>query len=151
MEDLAMTLMRKQNSMFPSFFDNFFSKELMDWNNFNFSNTNTTIPAVNVKETEEKFEIEVAVPGMKKDDFKVKLENNLLTISSEMKEEKNEENKNYSRREFSYQSFVRSFSLPEMLVDQDKIEAVYTDGILKIALPKREEAKPKPVREIAIS
>ncbi len=141
----------RRNPYFPSFWDNFFSNEMMDWNNSNFSSTDTTLPAVNVKENDEAFEIEVAAPGMNREDFKVKLENNLLTISSEKKEEKKEENGRYSRREFSYQSFQRSFTIPENLVEGDKISARYCEGILCITLPKKEEIKPKPAREIKIS
>ena len=135
---------------FPSFFDNFFSRDLMDWNNSNFSSTNSTLPAVNIREDEESFVIEVAAPGLVKDNFKVNFDRNRLVISSEQKEEKNENNKKYSRREFSYQSFERSFSLPDGTVDGDKISAKYTDGILVVNLPKREEIKPKPAREIEI-
>ncbi len=141
----------RRNPYFPSFWDNFFSNEMMDWNNSNFSSTDTTLPAVNVKENDEAFEIEVAAPGMNREDFKVKLENNLLTISSEKKEEKKEENGRYSRREFSYQSFQRSFTIPENLVAGDQISARYCEGILCITLPKKEEVKPKPAREIKIS
>jgi len=154
MEDKAMTLVKRNNNYypaFPSFFDNFFNRNLMDWDNSNFSDTNTTLPAVNVKEDNEKFQIEVAAPGMKKEDFRLKLENNVLTISSERKEEKEEKKENYSRREFSYQSFQRSFNLPEGHVQSDKISARYNDGILTIELPKREEVKPQPPKEISIS
>jgi HSP20 family protein len=147
-----MTLARKSNVYFPSFWDNFFSKDLMDWGTSNFSSTDTTLPAVNVKESDEAFEIEVAAPGMTKDDFKVNLENNVLTISSEKQEEKKEEEKGrYTRREFSYQSFQRSFTIPDNLVEGDKISAKYCDGLLCINLPKKEEVKPKPAREIQIS
>lgn len=135
----------------PSFWDNFFSRDLMDWGNSNFSSTDTTLPAVNVRETDDAFEIEVAAPGMSKEDFRVNMENNLLTISSEKKEEKKEEEKGrFSRREFSYQSFQRSFAIPENLVEGEQITAKYCDGILCISLPKKEEVKPKPAREIAI-
>jgi len=146
-----MTLLRKYNSNFPTFWDNFFSKDLMDWGSSNFSSTDTTLPVVNVKENEEAFEIDMAAPGMSKGDFKINLENNLLTISSEKREERKEEEKGqFTRREFSYQSFQRSFTVPETLVDADKIEAKYCDGILCITLPKKEEVKPKPAREIMI-
>jgi HSP20 family protein len=148
-----MTLVRKNQSYyssFPSFFDNFFSRDLMDWNSQNFSNTDTTIPAVNVKEDEEKYQIEVAAPGMNKEDFKVKIENNVLTISSERKEEKDEKKKGYNRREFSYESFHRSFTLPEGHVVSEKITASYDNGILNIELPKREEVKPQAPKEIEI-
>jgi len=147
-----MTLARRSNMFLPSFWDNFFSRDLMDWGASNFSSTDTTLPAVNVKESDEAFDIEVAAPGMNKEDFKVNLENNVLTISSEKKEEKKEEEKGrYTRREFSYQSFQRSFTIPENLVDGEKISAKYCDGLLCINLPKKEEVKPKPAREIQIS
>lgn len=149
-----MTLVRRTRSnypVFPSFFDNFLSRDLMDWSNFNYSDTETTIPAVNVKEDNDKYLIEVAAPGMKKEDFKIKLENDLLTICSEKKSEKNEEESGkYSRKEFSYQSFQRSFTLPEGHVKREKIAARYNEGILQIELPKREEIKPQPPKEIEI-
>jgi HSP20 family protein len=105
-----------------------------------------------VKENDEAFEIEVAAPGMSKEDFKVNFENNVLTISSEKQEEKKEEEKGrYTRREFSYQSFQRSFTVPQELVEGEKISAKYCDGLLCINLPKKEEVKPKPAREIMIS
>lgn len=153
MEDKTMTLVRRNQSYypsFPSFLDNFFSRDLMDWNSQNFSDTNTTIPAVNVKEDDEKYQIEVAAPGMQKDDFRVKLENNMLTISSEKKDEKEETKKGYNRREFSYESFQRLFTLPEGHIVGEKITATYTDGILHIELPKREEVKPQAPKEIQI-
>ncbi len=149
-----MTLVKRNQNYyptFPSFFDNFLNRGLMDWDNWNFSDTNTTIPAVNVKEDNDKFLIEVAAPGMKKDDFRLNLENNVLTICSERKDEKEEKKENYSRKEFSYQSFQRRFTLPEGHIKQDKISAKYVDGILTIELPKREEVKPQPPKEISIS
>lgn len=150
-----MTLVRRSNRYYPSFpsiFDNIFSNDLMDWTNSNFSSTETTLPAVNVKENSDAYEIEVAAPGMTKNDFKINLENNVLVISSEKKEEKTEEEKGkYTRKEFSYQSFQRSFTIPERQVEGDKISAKYCDGILCITLPKRDEIKPKPAREIKIN
>ena len=148
-----MTLSKISDRMFPtvpSFFDNFFSRDLMDWNNSNFSSTNSTLPAVNIRENDESFVIEVAAPGLAKENFKVNLDRNRLVISSEMRDEKTDNFKKYSRREFSYQSFERSFSLPEGTVDGDKISAKYADGILLVSLPKREEIKPKPARDIEI-
>jgi len=149
-----MTLLKRSNNNYPSipsFMDNILSRDWMDWSTSNFSNTNTTIPAVNIKENDNEYEIEVAAPGMKKDDFKVNLNKNQLTISSERSNEKNEKNsENYLRKEFSYQSFQRSFTLPENLVDDEKISAKYNDGILYVRIPKREEVKPRPAREIKI-
>ena len=149
-----MTLVKRNNNYYPSlpnFFNRFFNDELMDWNNLNFSSTNTSLPAVNVKEDDNKYTIEVAAPGMKKDDFNVKIENDLLTISSERKDEKEDKQEGYSRKEFSYQSFQRSFTLPEGHILNDKISAKYNDGILFIELPKRDEVKPQPAKVIKIN
>ncbi len=97
-------------------------------------------PAVNIAETENEFEVELAVPGLKKEDFKINLEKNVLTVSAEKKAEEVNETKKYSKREYSYNSFTRSFTLPQS-ADQNKIEADYTDGILKLTIAKKEEAK----------
>ncbi len=144
-------LAKRNESYFPSFFDRFWNNELMDWNRSNFSSTNTSLPAVNVKETDDDFIIELAAPGMNKKDFKISFNNNVLTISSEVKDEKEESDDNYTRKEFSYQSFQRSFTVPENIVNGEKISAKYNEGILNIVLPKREEVKPQPEREIKIS
>ena len=117
----------------------------------NFSGPNSTLPAVNVRETNDDFILEVAAPGMSKKDFKISFQNNLLTISSEKEEEREDKNNGYSRREFSYKSFQRSFTVPAFEVDSDKISATYADGILNVKIPKREEVKPKPAREIKIN
>ena len=101
---------------------------------------NDDVPAVNIQEDEKQFLLELAVPGMKKDDFKIDLENQVLTISSEIKEETEETENNYTRREFVYNSFSRSFTLPKSIV-AEKIKADYKDGILKISLPKNKETK----------
>jgi len=149
-----MALVNRSNSYFPiipSLFDNFFTRDLMDWNLTNFSSTNTTLPSVNVKENDDEFEIEVAAPGMKKDDFRINLNNGQLTISSEKKNEQENKSNGYSRKEFSYESFQRSFTLPENMVDSDKISAKYADGILYVNIPKKEEVKPKPVIEIRVA
>src|SRR5215211_1349227 len=104
-----MTLIKRNGSLLnplPALFDDFFNRDLFNWGNSNFSNTNTTIPAVNIKETAENYEVEVAAPGMTKDDFKVELDGNTLTISSEKKDEREQkEGERYTRQEFSYQSF----------------------------------------------
>jgi HSP20 family protein len=150
-----MTLAKLSNNWFPStpsLFDRFFDGEMMDWNRRNYSSTNSTLPAVNIKENANEFSIEVAAPGMKKDNFKVDYENGRLTISSEFKNEKEtKEGETVTRREFSYQSFQRSFTVTEDVVNADKISARYNDGILHITLPKREEVKPKPAKQIKIS
>jgi HSP20 family protein len=107
---------------------------------------------VNVKETAESFEVEMAAPGMKKEDFKVELNNNILSISSEQKQEHEEKNnERFTRKEFSYQSFHRSFQLSREAVDADNIQAKYENGVLHLTIPKREEVKQKPSRLINIS
>jgi HSP20 family protein len=105
-------------------------------------------PAVNIAETENEFHIELAVPGLKKEDFKINLDKNVLSVSAEKKAENVEEGKKYSKREYSYNSFVRSFTLPES-ADYGKIDAEYTDGVLKLNVAKKEEAKFQS-REIAV-
>ncbi|MFO7369221.1 MAG: Hsp20/alpha crystallin family protein [Bacteroidales bacterium] len=120
---------------FPRFFDN---------------ETRYTLPAVNIIEGKEDYKIEVAAPGLNKEDFKVNLENNLLTISSEKEEKQEEKEEKVMRREFSYCSFSRSFTLPQT-VNADKIRATHKDGILQVVVPKKEEAREKPAREIKIS
>ena len=131
--------------------DRFFDTDLFDWSSRNYSKTNTTLPSVNLKEDENGYSIEVAAPGLDKNDFKIEVHNDLLTISSEKKEENETKNENerYTKREFSYQTFSRSFSLPQT-ADGDKVEAVYDKGILTISIPKKEEAKPKAPRAIEI-
>ena len=148
-----MSLVKRENywPSLPNFFNDFLNRDWYDWSNQNFSLTNTTIPSVNIKETDNEFMVEMAAPGMEKDDFKIDLNNNLLTISSEKQaDNKVEEGKNITRREFSYQSFSRSFTLPA-IVETDKITAKYTNGILNVHIPKREEAKPKPLKQIKVS
>ena len=136
----------------PMLFDDFFGREFFNWNNSNFSNTSTTIPAVNIKETPEHYEVEVAAPGMTKEDFKLELDGNMLTISSERQNQKEEnENERYSLREFSYQAFQRTFTLQKEVVDVDKIGAKYENGLLRLLIPKKEEAKQKPPRQIQIA
>ena len=150
-----MTLVKRNGNLLnplPVLFDDFFNRDLFNWGNSNFSDTNTTIPAVNIKETAENYEVEVAAPGMTKKDFKVELDGNALTISSERSHQKEErEDERYSRKEFSYQSFQRTFTLQKDVVDIDKIQAKYENGLLHLLIPKKEKAKQKPPRLIQIS
>lgn len=110
----------------------------------------TFTPSVNIHETDEGFLLELAAPGLQKEDFKVNLDGNVLSLSAELKSENEEKNEKLIRCEFSYNSFSRSFSLPKS-ADLDKIKADYKDGILKVSIPKREEAKVAVNRQIAIS
>ena len=150
-----MTLVKRNGSLLnplPVLFDDFFNQDLFNQGNSNISDTNTTIPAVYIKETAEGYEVEVAAPGMTKKDFKVELDGNLLTISSERTSENEEkEDERYARKEFSYQSFQKTFTLQKDVVDIDKIQAKYENGLLHLLIPKKGEAKQKPPRLIQIS
>jgi HSP20 family protein len=149
-----MSIMRRNEwqPTLPGFFNDFLTRDLWNWGLNNNSVTNTTIPAVNIKENNDAFNVEVAAPGMKKEDFKVELDGNMLTISSEKTDEtKENEGERYSTQEFSYQSFQRKFQLPKDVVDADKIEAHYENGLLHLVIPKKEEAKQRPPRMIQIS
>jgi HSP20 family protein len=145
----------KRNNSFPamnSIFDDLFNRDLINWGLVNNSATNTTLPSVNIRENNDDFVVEMAAPGMTKEDFKIELDGNLLTISSE-KEDRNEmkEGEKYTRQEFSYQSFQRTFQLPKDVVDADKIQAKYENGVLNLVIPKKEHAKQKPPRMIEIA
>lgn len=149
----AMTLIRREQNhpVWSNAWNDFFNHDWFDWTHQNYSRDNTTLPSVNVKEDEKNFEVEMAAPGLKKEDFKITLNNSLLTIQSEKKETKeSSKDECYTRREFSYQSFSRSFTLPAS-VENDKIEARYDNGILKVIIPKKEEPKPLSSRQISIS
>jgi HSP20 family protein len=123
-------LMPGFNDIFESIFnDTFFSEQVV-----------SRVPAVNVSETENKFLIDMAAPGLKKEDFKISVDRDQLTISVEQKVENQETLKRYNKREFSYNSFVRSFTLPE-IADYEKIDANYNEGILRVEIAKQEEAK----------
>ncbi|OOG63745.1 HSP20 family protein [Flavobacterium sp. 103] len=149
-----MNLIKRNVGQAPAlhrlFFDDIFGRDFFNWENNNYSTTSTTLPSVNIKETSDNYEVEVAAPGMDKNDFKITLDGNQLTISSVKENEQTTGNENYSRREFSYQSFQRSFELPKNVVDEDKIIARYENGLLLLSIPKREEAKPRPPRMIEI-
>ncbi len=149
-----MTIVKRNGNLqnyFPALFDDFLNRDFFNWGLSNFSDTSTTIPAVNIKESPDNYEVEVAAPGMTKNDFKVVLEGNNLTISSE-KATQNEpdEQVKYRTREFSYQSFSRTFTLQKEVVDIDKIQAKYEHGLLHLLIPKKEQAKQKQPKQIEI-
>jgi len=128
---------KKNNALLPGFndiFESFFNDSFIS------DRMVTRVPAANISETSDHFHVELAAPGLKKEDFKLNLDKNMLSISVEQRSENNDDQKNYSKREYSYSSFVRSFTLPET-ADDNSIEAEYTDGILKINIAKKEEAK----------
>ncbi|MFC2138928.1 Hsp20/alpha crystallin family protein [Bacteroidota bacterium] len=138
-----------RTSFLPEFVNEFFGSDSLS-RFFDGYTSNASIPNVNVAEGKDEYKIEVAAPGLSKNDFKVDVHDNLLEISSERSVENEEKNENYVRREFNYNSFKRSFSLPDE-VDADKIKASHKDGILNILIPKKEEAKDKGPRVIKIS
>jgi HSP20 family protein len=132
----------------PGVWDNFFSNDLMP-DIFDFDGYKS-VPAVNIVENDNEFVIEVAAPGLDKKDFKIDLENNVMTISSEKEDKMEDKNGKSIRKEFRYTSFSRTFTLPET-VDSDKIRAKHKDGILSVSIPKKETARVKPARQIAIA
>jgi HSP20 family protein len=140
-----MNLIRKQTPFFPSLIDDFINN---DWN-VKVPSLSTSMPAVNIKELDSQFEIELAVPGKRKDDFEIEVENGILSISSTEEEKQLNENGKFTRREFSYTSFRRSFTLPDS-VDPTKIDASYKEGLLQVLLPKHKEAQPQPKKLIKI-
>ncbi len=145
-----MTLIKRNEAMFPALWNDFFENEWFGTPDS--ALMRSSLPAVNIKETAIGYDIEMAAPGMKKSDFTLNLDQGVLTISSERKEENKEENKEeqYTRREFNYSSFRRVFTLPDS-AESDKISATYKDGVLRISIPKKEEARPKPARLIKIA
>src|SRR5574340_1164211 len=119
----------------PSLFDDF----LRPWNEWFDGGRSQTMPSVNIIENKDNLSLSLAAPGLKKEDFKIDLTGNLLTISAEKDEKKEEKGDWYSRKEYNYSSFSRSFTIPED-VNKEKIDATYVDGVLKLILPKKEEA-----------
>lgn len=140
---------RSSNLPMWSLIDDIFNGGLPSVFSQNF-NSGISLPMVNIKETADAYFVEMAAPGLKKSDFHIDLDNQILSISTEMEYGNEQNEENYTRREFGYSSFKRSFTLPET-VDDGKIKAEYNEGILNIHLPKKEEAKQKPARSIKIS
>ncbi len=141
-----MALIKRRSSDLPalsSWLGDFFADD------FDLIDKVATVPAVNIKERRKDFVIEMDVPGMDKNDFDIEIDNNVLTISAKKQEEKQEEDEKYTKREFYYNEFKRVFTLPET-VDDEKIDANYKNGILKITIAKKPEAQTKPTKKIAI-
>jgi HSP20 family protein len=139
--------------LFPSlrndfFTDRFFTPRLFDFDDDLFTG-GISIPPANINETNKEFQLDLSVPGMKRDDFKVDVEDGVLTISSEKEEEKEEKDKNYRRREFSYSTFSRSFPLPDN-TDENNINAKYDNGVLHVTIPKKEISMSKPKKQITV-
>jgi HSP20 family protein len=146
MGSMAVT---KATERMPSVFDDFF-KPWNEWfDNGGLWGRTMTVPAVNITENKDEYLVSVAVPGMKKDDFKIDVDGNMLTISSEKEETREEKEKRFTRKEYNYSLFSRSFTLPDE-VNKEKIEAKYEDGVLKLILPRKEEAKKPTAKHIAV-
>lgn len=140
-------LARINRSYVPAYWDDFFNDSF--FNKLNGKNGHGNSAAVNVYEDDKAYTIEVAAPGISREDFNLEIENDVLTISTEQKESKEDKDRNFLRREFNYHSFKRSFELPES-VDQEKIHARHEAGILLLSLPKKEEMVQKAPRQIEV-
>jgi HSP20 family protein len=133
----------------PSVFDDFF-KPWNEWFDGGFKGRVLNVPAVNITEQKDAYEVSLAAPGLKKDDFKIDVDGNMLTISSEKEERKEEKDKRYTRKEYNFSAFSRSFTLPDEVI-KEKIKAKYEDGVLKIMLPYNEEVKKPTPKQIAVA
>ena len=137
-----MNLLKRQNPAFSYLFDDFILNQ--DW-----GYQKDSLPAVNIITSEDQFDIELATPGNKKADFQIEVEDDVLIISSETVSQSRDTETSYERKEFGYNSFQRSFNIPES-VNTDKISATYKEGVLTVSLPKKEEALPQPKKLISI-
>lgn len=151
---MTTLIKRKKEDILPMFKRNFLNtrllgNDILDLEN-DFWNGSATVPLANISETKNEFRVDLCIPGFKRDDFKVEIENGILSVSSEKKEETKDENETYSRREFSYSSFTRTFELPENVLE-DKINAKYDNGMLHIAIPKKEVSITKPKKAIQVA
>jgi HSP20 family protein len=145
-----LTTRKSEPDSLPTFFSDFFQRDPFfkpGWLDREFGKD---LPSANIKETEKEYQIDLVAPGFKKEEFTIDLEDELLTISAEKKEEKSTEKERYTRKEYSYNSFSRAFSMPKN-TNPEKLEARYEDGVLKINLPKLAETKAKPKKKVSIS
>ena len=131
--------------LWEDFFNDRFENSFFDGNRLNLS----VMPDANIIENPNDFQIELAAPGLEKKDFKIEMKNGSVCISAEKEEEKKEDNKNFRRREFSFSSFSRTFTLPDNIL-KDKIDAKYENGVLKLTLPKKEISPAEPVKQIKV-
>ncbi|MFZ6013857.1 MAG: Hsp20/alpha crystallin family protein [Bacteroidota bacterium] len=151
-----MNLMVRKNGGFPSLFSDLFGTSLVNRDFFDFdggfltSRLGINVPTANITETSKEYELELAAPGLERKDFNVEVDHHTLTISAEKEEEKNEKNGGYSRKEYSFNSFSRSFTLPEN-VKEGNINAKYENGVLKVSIPKAKETQVKPAHKVTVS
>ena len=142
---MSLVKTNKSRNTFPSLFNSFFENDAFLTNGWFEKELNQSLPALNITETMNEFAIELAAPGYNKSDFKITSEEGVLTITAEKQEETNNQNKRFTRKEFSYENFTRSLKLPENSLP-DKIDARYENGLLKLILPKK-EIKVSPVKK----
>lgn len=147
---MSTKALTKTGKSIPSVFDDFF-RPWNEWfeNGDNLWGRTMNVPAVNITEHKDEYQVSLAVPGMKKNDFNIDVDGNMLTISSEKEESTEEKEKKFTRKEYSYSCFSRSFTLPDE-VNKEKIDAKYVDGVLKISLPRKEEAKKSAAKKVAV-
>jgi len=146
---MATQALSRLSERMPTVFEDFF-KPWNEWfDNGGLFGRTMNIPAVNITEQKNDYLVSLAVPGMKKEDFKIDIDGNMLTISSAKEETKEEKEKRFTRKEYNYSSFSRSFTLPDE-VNREKIDAKYEDGVLKITLPRKEEVKNPTAKQIAV-
>lgn len=138
----------KFSQSMPSVLDDFF-KPWNEWFNVGLKERSMSMPAVNITEKNDQYQVSLAAPGLKKEDFKIDLNGTVLTISSEKEESTENNDEKYNRKEYNYSSFSRSFSLPEE-INKEKIEAKYEDGVLKISLP-RKDVKIETAKQISVN
>lgn len=136
---MSTKTLAKLSPKMPSVFDDYF-KPWNEWFENGLNGRTLNIPAVNITEKKDEFMLSLAVPGLKKSDFNIDVNGNMLTISSEKEENKEEKDARFTRKEYNYTSFERCFTIPDE-VSKEKIEARYENGILHVALPKKEDAK----------
>ena len=139
-------LVKRHSNYLPTLVSDFWGEDLFP----SFEQDWSMNPAVNIIEDSQNFKVELAAPGLNKEDFMVQVEKNVLEISAEKKDEKEIQNQKYLRKEFRYSEFKRTFSLPSY-VDTEKILATHKNGVLTVEIPKRDEAKLNPRKEIAVS
>lgn len=144
-----MTLIKNTGWNLPSVYDMFEGDRFFD--DFFSKRNYMKVPAVNIKENDKGFEVEMAIPGMKREDIRIEMKHNMVTVSGEKKEEKEEKEATFHKKEFAYDSFTRSFAVPENTM-ADQIEASFTDGVLKLMIPKLSDKKEdRQVKTIQIS
>ncbi len=154
---MTQLVVKRNGTKLPTLVDDFFNTRSFLPNVFDFDSDffdmnggSLLVPDANIIENEKDYKIDLAAPGLEKKDFKVEILDGVLNISAEKEEEKKEEGKNFRRREFSYNSFKRAFTLPDNLMN-DKIDAKYENGILHLTLPKKEVTISKPAKQIKVA